>query len=185
MTSNPDWVSATSGGYITGGGGGGGNSYNGAAGGSGGGGRGGNATGNGVAGIANTGSGGGGATHAPGGFGGAGGSGLIVLKFSAPPSASSISISAALSNRYRTSSTITATLGVAGTDGRVTFYQNGKKIGGCINIVSISLAATCNWRPTTRGSVRLSATLTPSSAGISSSTSSIIQATISGRSGNR
>lgn len=97
------------------------------------------------------------------------------------PTASSISISLPSSNTYRTSSTITANLGVAGSDGKVTFFQNGKRIPGCINRVSASLVATCNWAPATRGLVRIHAVLTPSSNGYLSSTSPSVQARVINR----
>jgi hypothetical protein len=101
------------------------------------------------------------------------------------PSASSISISVAQLSTYRTLSTITANLGVSGSDGKVTFFQNGERIAGCINIRSSSLAATCNWRPTVRGTVRLHALLTPTSNGFSPSTSSSIQSRVGNRTGRR
>ncbi|CAN2212984.1 hypothetical protein MCEJIRE27_01036 [Candidatus Nanopelagicaceae bacterium] len=99
----------------------------------------------------------------------------------AAPSASSLSIAPGGSSIYRTSSTITATLGVAGSDGKVTFYQNGKRISGCINISSSNLAATCNWKPSTRGRVNLYATLAPTSAGYLASTSPIVLANVGTR----
>ncbi len=186
MTSITGWVAATSGGYIAGGGGGGSANGIGASGGAGGGGSGGTTPGSGVAGVSNTGSGGGGTTYSgPASPGGAGGSGLIVVKFGVAPSATSITISVPTINTYRTTSTITATLGVAGSDGKVTFYQNGKKIAGCINVVSASLVATCSWRPSTRGSQGLYAVLTPSTAGYLSSVSATVQSSIKTRTSNR
>jgi hypothetical protein len=73
---------------------------------------------------------------------------------------------------YRTTSTIEAT--VTGANGKVRFIQNGKVIPGCASVQSISLIARCNWKPSNRGSVMLSARLTPSSAGFLTSTSSIL-----------
>lgn len=103
----------------------------------------------------------------------------------AAPSSSSITLTTAQSSTYRTATTITANLGVAGSDGRVTFFQNGERIPGCINIRSSSLTATCNWRPSLRGSIKLHAVLTPTSNGFLGSTSSIIQSQVSNRSGKR
>jgi hypothetical protein len=97
------------------------------------------------------------------------------------PTATSILLSLPASNVYRTSSTITATLGVAGSDGKVTFYQNGKRIPGCINLASASLVATCNWIPATRGLVRIHAILTPNSSSYLASNSSIVQARVTNR----
>jgi hypothetical protein len=101
------------------------------------------------------------------------------------PSASSLSISASPTNTFRALTTLTANLGVAGSDGRVTFYQNGKKISGCIKILSSGLVATCNWRPTSRGTVRIYAQLAPTSASFLSSTSTTVQANVIPRSGKR
>ena len=101
------------------------------------------------------------------------------------PSASSVTLTAPASSAYRSASTLTANLGVAGSDGKVTFFQNGKRIAGCINIRSVSLAATCSWRPSVRGSVRLHAVLTPTSNGFFSSTSVSVQSRVNGRTGNR
>lgn len=53
----------------------------------------------------------------------------------------------------RTSSVITAS---GGATGKITFFVNGKRIAGCISI-TYSGSATCNWRPTVRGSVKISA----------------------------
>lgn len=99
----------------------------------------------------------------------------------AAPSTSSLSIALGGSSIYRTTSTITATLGVAGSDGKLTFYQNGKRIPGCINISSSNLAATCNWKPSTRGRVNLYATLAPTSAGYLASTSPSVLANVGTR----
>ena len=99
----------------------------------------------------------------------------------AEPTASTISLSLPVSNTYRTSSTITANLGVAGSDGKVTFYQNEKRIPGCINRASASLVATCNWTPATRGLVKIHAVLTPTSNGYLSATSSFAQARVLNR----
>jgi hypothetical protein len=98
------------------------------------------------------------------------------------PTPSSISISLPANNTFRTTSTVTANLGVAGSDGKVTFFQNGKRIPGCINRVSTNLVATCNWIPATRGFVRIHAVLTPTSSGYLSSTSSTVVAKVDNRS---
>lgn len=74
---------------------------------------------------------------------------------------SSLEISGPSNARYRVPSTLTATLGSEGSDGIVTFFANGKRISGCTSTRSISLTATCTWRPAVRGKVRVSATLTP------------------------
>lgn len=73
---------------------------------------------------------------------------------------------------YRTPVTVTAT--IVGTEGRVTFFINSKRLGNCLNKATTSLVATCSWKPSIHGSANLSATFTPtSSAYLSSSTSRI------------
>jgi len=101
------------------------------------------------------------------------------------PSASTLSISAPSTSIYRNSSTITATLGVAGSDGKVTFYQNGKRIPGCINVQSSGLVATCNWKPTNKGSTKLTAVLAPTSSGYLSSNAPSIQSLVTARTTRR
>lgn len=74
---------------------------------------------------------------------------------------------------FRSSTTITAT--VIGTEGRVSFFLNAKRIGNCFNKVTVSLTATCTWLPSFRGSTLLTATFTPTSgAYLASSTSKFI-----------
>jgi hypothetical protein len=65
------------------------------------------------------------------------------------------------------------------SDARVKFYAQGKAIPGCANIQSISSVATCNWRPSVHGSVQITAKV------ISGSSTSALNLTIPGRSGNR
>lgn len=87
-------------------------------------------------------------------------------------SPTSISISLpgnAMSTSYRTAVTITAI--VVGTEGRVTFFLNSKRIAQCINRATSSLVATCNWLPGIHGNANVSAIFTPtSSAYLSSNT---------------
>lgn len=44
-------------------------------------------------------------------------------------------------------------------DGKVTFFQNGVKIPGCISKQTTSFAATCTWQPKVHGGVKLTAKL--------------------------
>ena len=87
------------------------------------------------------------------------------------PPASSISLSGNQTASFRQAVTITATLGVAGTNGKVTFFANSKRIPGCIGKQSNALSATCSWRPSQRGAVTITAALTPTDTGYASSTS--------------
>jgi hypothetical protein len=101
-----------------------------------------------------------------------------------PPS-SSISLGGSAFATLRQSMTISASLGVAGTDGKVTFFANGKRIPNCINKSSIALSVSCNWRPSVRGSVAITARLSPIDSGFTSALSSVKQVAVSNRVGLR
>lgn len=63
--------------------------------------------------------------------------------------------------------TATAIIATASTAGKVTVFANGKRIPGCIKISTVSagtITATCNWKPSSRGSVQISAQLSPDDA---------------------
>lgn len=61
------------------------------------------------------------------------------------PTSHSIALASGLNTAvYRTVSTLRSTSDV---DGKVTFYLNGKRIPGCMNIQTVSNVATCNWKP--------------------------------------
>jgi hypothetical protein len=62
---------------------------------------------------------------------------------------------------YRTLTTITAT--IVGTNGRVTFFVNSKRLPGCVNRPTTTLSATCSWRPSNHGIANVSAFFTPTS----------------------
>ena len=81
------------------------------------------------------------------------------------PAATSISLSGNSAATYRQSVTITASLGVAGSDGLVTFYANGKKIPGCIRKQSISLSVSCTFKPAARGAIAVTSQLVPADSG--------------------
>jgi hypothetical protein len=136
-------------------------------------------------GTTSTGGGGGGAPWGCPGSGGNGGSGVVILSFLQDVTTTiSIALTSSLrSANYRTSSIIEAI--VTGANGKVRFMQNGKVIPGCASVQSISLVARCNWKPSNRGSVMLSARLTPSSAGFLTSSSAILDISISPRTTKR
>jgi len=102
-----------------------------------------------------------------------------------PPTASSISLGGSSTATFRQPMTVTASLGVAGTDGKVTFFANGKRIPGCISKQTTSLATSCSWRPSRRGSVSLTARLVPTDSSYGASTSSPKIMVVSNRSGRR
>ena len=78
-----------------------------------------------------------------------------------PGPSTTISLNTTNTLSYRTSSSLTATVN---TQGRVSFYANNKRIPGCIARTtsgSSPITATCNWRPTQRGSVSVYGVFTP------------------------
>ena len=98
---------------------------------------------------------------------------------------SSVSLTSASSIPFRSSLLLTANLGVAGSDGKVTFFANGKRIAGCISKPSSSLAATCAWKPSIRGSYWISAKLVPTNSTYLSSTSSLKLVAVTNRTSAR
>lgn len=121
----------------------------------------------GYSGIPNSGGGGGGVGHtnANASYGGAGGSGVVYLRWAKQSSVgATISLSAnTRSIAYQLKVLLTATL--SGGDGKVTFYQNGKRIAGCIGIRSALQVATCSWRANFRNSVSITAVATQLAGG--------------------
>jgi len=113
--------------------------------------------------VANRGGGGGG-----GGSGAvtasSGAAGIVILRYALSGSAT-LSIPAA--PIYRSSSSITATTNTAS---RVTFYANGKRIANCIKVLTVSLVATCSWKPSIHGSIAISILITPLDSNFTAST---------------
>jgi hypothetical protein len=87
---------------------------------------------------------------------------------------------------FRTVVVITANVTVAS---RVTFRVNGIVLPGCKNKLTSgsgsSHSVTCNWRPSNRGTVALTAAATPTGAGISSTTSNPVSIMVDRRTGSR
>lgn len=100
-------------------------------------------------------------------------------------SPASISITAASITTLRTITSLNAT---ANAPGKVTFFANGKRIAGCISIGTqingANYTATCNWRPSVRGSTTISALIIPTDI-YSDGKSPNVQVNIAGRSGTR
>jgi len=165
-----------------GGGGGGGawsSSRNGGSGGAGGGGAG-TLNGNGVSGTKNTG-GGGGANASSGTIAGNGGSGVIIFAFNAFTAVANAISSAT----YRTPTTLTATVSEAG---KVTFFAMGKVIPGCKSkstVSSTSITATCQWRPSQRNAVPITARFAPTASPSNLVTIDFGTVRVSARSGTR
>ncbi|CAN2207677.1 hypothetical protein MCEMRE196_00945 [Candidatus Nanopelagicaceae bacterium] len=101
------------------------------------------------------------------------------------PVNSSVTVSANSLATFRQALTLTASLGVAGSDGKVTFYADGKKIPGCINKSSVSLSATCSWKPSKRGSSAITARVVPTDGSFIASTSVAKNILVSNRSNKR
>ena len=89
------------------------------------------------------------------------------------------------SANYRLTQVLYADLGVAGTNGAVTFYANGKPIPGCRSIQSVTLSASCNWKPAQLGVITLAAKLVPSNATFTPSSSSTLSAMVIARNTTR
>lgn len=87
---------------------------------------------------------------------------------------------------YRTAIAITGNVSVAA---RVTFRVNGRILPGCKNKLASgsgsSYSVTCNWKPSNRGLVSLSATAVPTGAGISGATSNPVSILVGTRTGAR
>ena len=77
--------------------------------------------------------------------------------------------------------TITATISVPG---RVTFYANGKRIGGCISKLGTT-SVTCSYKPSVTGALKFKAALRPTGGSDLPSTSSDLALSVVRRSGFR
>ena len=100
-------------------------------------------------------------TDAPGG---SGGSGIIILRYATPLFTTFTGVTTAT---YRQASSISVTTTVPA---KVTFLANGKRIAGCISILTNNLVATCSWRPSVRGSVTVTAVTVPTNSALSQTT---------------
>jgi hypothetical protein len=87
---------------------------------------------------------------------------------------------------YRTVVTITANISVAS---KVTFRAKNVIIPGCKNKTASgsgsSFTATCTWKPSVRGAVRITATAVPTSGSISSSTATPLNVMVGNRGSTR
>ena len=87
---------------------------------------------------------------------------------------------------YRQVVTISANVTVAS---KVTFRAKNVIIAGCKNKTATgsgsSFTATCSWKPSVRGAVRITATAVPTSGSISSSTANPLNVFVLSRSGSR
>jgi hypothetical protein len=88
----------------------------------------------------------------------------------------------ATSATYRTSIVVTANVSVAS---KITFAMDGKVLPGCKNRTTSgsvsSFSAACNWKPSKRGVVSITAVATPTGAGISGATSNPVNVMVANR----
>jgi hypothetical protein len=96
------------------------------------------------------------------------------------PTSHTIALTSGLSSAvYRTASTLRSTVDV---DGVVTFFFNGKRIPGCINIQTVSKIANCTWKPSAMNYNFITAQLVTPGGNLTTSTFRIF---VSKRSNNR
>jgi hypothetical protein len=66
-------------------------------------------------------------------------------------------------------------------DGRITFFANGKRIRGCVSLLTSSLSATCFYKPSIHGAVTISATITPTNSSYATLNAELVRVKISPR----
>lgn len=93
-----------------------------------------------------------------------------------------VALSSGTSATYRTLSNLQLNSGV---DGKVTFYQAGKKIPGCQSLTTNGGSVTCPWKPSIHNASNIYAKLIPIDTGFATITSAGIQVPIVKRSGQR
>ena len=133
-----------------------------------------------------TGTGGGGGNFVTGQFVSSGlnsGHGYVTITRNLVQATLNLNIPSSLT--FRTLTTISAD---SNSPGRVTFFANGKRIPGCISQFlsgsGSNFSVSCSFKPAMRGSISLSATISPSS-GYSPSSVSVGSIATSNRIGNR
>lgn len=132
-----------------------------------------NSTSTGASGASNTGRGGdaGSGGNASSGGGGTGGSGVFYIRYSTTPvTFNSLAIQGGTTvARFRTSTNLEASIQAAG---RVTFFADGKRIPRCIDLATSGSGsthvATCNWAPSRKGAMTISAAVKPTAPGLMS-----------------
>ena len=96
------------------------------------------------------------------------------------PTSHTIALTNGLSTAvYRTASTLRSTTDV---EGKVTFFFNGKRIPGCINIQTVGKTANCTWKPSVINYNNITARVVASGGSLTTSTLRIF---VTKRSGNR
>lgn len=106
-------------------------------------------------------------------------SGYLIIQLLLDPVSVQVSGSSGYNTgTYRTVVQIQATLSTSG--GKVTFYARNKIIPNCNKIYTATTVATCNWRPSSRGTIEVFAKATPDN-GASANPSPITYFQISNR----
>lgn len=96
------------------------------------------------------------------------------------PTSHTIALASGLTTAvYRTASTLRSTTDV---EGKVTFFFNGKRIPGCINIQTVSKIANCTWKPSAINYNNITARVVASGGSLTTSTLRIF---VTKRTGNR
>jgi hypothetical protein len=86
---------------------------------------------------------------------------------------------------FKSATSLVATVTYAG---KVTFFSQGKRIAGCINVSATGsgpYTATCTWKPATRGSTSVTALYVPTASPANTVTLSWGKVFVLNRSGNR
>lgn len=117
----------------------------------------------------------------PSSSGGNGADGIVIIRYTISSAISTPTYSGEIVKGLSESVTVTANI-----PGKVRFLINGKRIPGCVGVVTTgtapNLIATCTWKPSVRGTHYVHAVLTPTEVGISSKTSDRVVLFILGRS---
>ena len=125
-------------------------------------------------------------TGGGGGGGEKGGSGTVVFRYLAA-TVNTFSLAGGVTTAtYRSPIAITT---VVSLPSKVTFRAGNVIISGCKNKSATgsgsTYTATCSWKPSTRGKVAISATISPNESGASTPRATPINVVVSNRSGNR
>jgi hypothetical protein len=123
--------------------------------------------------------GGGGGGGVGSGTASSGAAGVVIIRFALSGVAT---LSFTATPVYRSATTITAT---ANVESRITFLANGKRIAGCIKVATITLVATCNWKPSTRNFVTISIQIAPTDNNYTSSSAAAAPVNTANRTGKR
>jgi hypothetical protein len=117
----------------------------------------------------------------------AGADGIIILRFSGFVDAVTITnVAVSGTQIFRKNVSITLTLD---NPAKVIFLERGKRIPGCVNLVTsgsgINNLVTCIFKPGTRNSDQISATVIPNSVGLPSYTANVAKLLIGQRTDKR